>query len=146
MHFLVRTCVDQLAGDGGHTIDEEMDEVRLKGLHRVQTSDQSGNVVDALLEIRFRRIKMLPPIEKQSRYPELSLAVIHTHTRARERENPVNRKGIEWKLITDLSVASRREAIEKLNWYAMRWKIETLHKILKSGCKRRSHVCARRTR
>jgi hypothetical protein len=130
-HFLVRTCVDRLAGDGGNTIDQEMDEVRLKGLHRVQTSDQKGNVVDAVLEIRYRRIKVLPPIGKQSRYPALSLTVIH----ARERDEPVNRKRIEWKLITDLSVASRREAIEKLNWYAMRWKIETFHKILKSGCK-----------
>lgn len=129
-HFLVRTCVDRLAGDGGHTIAHEMDEVQLKGLHRVQTSDQKGNVVDVVLEIRYRRIKVLPPIGKQSRYPALSLTVIH----AREREVPVNRKPIEWKLITDLSVTSRREAIEKLDWYAMRWKIETFHKILKSGC------------
>ena len=28
----------------------------------------------------------------------------------------------------------RAEAIEKLDWYAMRWKIETFHKRLKSGC------------
>jgi hypothetical protein len=34
-----------------------------------------------------------------------------------------------------LPVRSRREAIEKLEWYAMRWKIEVFHKILKSGCK-----------
>lgn len=129
-HFLVRTCVDRLAGDGGHTIAQEMDEVKLKGLHRVRTSDSKGNVVDAVLEIRYRRIKVLPPIGKQSRYPALSLTVIH----ARERDAPVNRKPIEWKLITDLPVASRREAIEKLDWYAMRWKIETFHKILKSGC------------
>jgi hypothetical protein len=27
------------------------------------------------------------------------------------------------------------EAIEKLNWYAQGWKIETFHKILKSGCR-----------
>jgi hypothetical protein len=47
----------------------------------------------------------------------------------------VDRKRIEWKLITDFPVASRRDAIEKLNWYAMRWKIEIFHKILKSGCK-----------
>jgi hypothetical protein len=25
--------------------------------------------------------------------------------------------------------------VEKIRWYAMRWKIETFHKILKSGCK-----------
>jgi hypothetical protein len=28
-----------------------------------------------------------------------------------------------------------KEAIEKLKWYALRWKIEVFHKILKSGCK-----------
>ena len=27
------------------------------------------------------------------------------------------------------------EAVEKLHWYAMRWKIEMFHKVLKSGCK-----------
>jgi hypothetical protein len=37
--------------------------------------------------------------------------------------------------MTDLSIKSRADAIEKLDWYAMRWKIETFHKILKSGCK-----------
>jgi hypothetical protein len=42
---------------------------------------------------------------------------------------------VDWKLITDLPVTSRKEAIEKLKWYSMRWKIEVFHKILKSGCK-----------
>lgn len=54
---------------------------------------------------------------------------------AEERTTPRNRKKIEWKLITDLPVGSRAEAIEKLEWYALRWKIEVFHKILKSGCK-----------
>jgi hypothetical protein len=31
--------------------------------------------------------------------------------------------------------SSRSDAIEKLEWYALRWKIEVFHKILKSGCK-----------
>ncbi|MEY9202055.1 hypothetical protein ABIF05_001165 [Bradyrhizobium elkanii] len=35
-HFLVRTCVDRLAGDGNHTITDEMDEVAVKGLHRIK--------------------------------------------------------------------------------------------------------------
>lgn len=130
-HFLLRTCVDRLAGDGEHTIADEMDEVRVKGLHRIEVRDQKGNVSEAVLEIRYRRIRVLPPIGKQNRYPALSLTVIHAH----ERETPSGRKPIEWKLITDLAVASRQEAIEKLDWYAMRWKIETFHKILKSGCK-----------
>jgi hypothetical protein len=130
-HFLVRTCVDRLAGDGEHTIAEEMAQVKVKGLHRVELRDSKGRPDEALLEIRYRRITVLPPLYKQRRYPELRLTVIHAH----EPTMPAGRPPIEWKLITDLPVRSRADAVEKLDWYAMRWKIETFHKILKSGCK-----------
>jgi len=130
-HFLIRTCADRLAGDGEHTVADEMDDVRVKGLHRIEVHDRSGDVEEAVLEIRYRRIKVLPPIGKQKRYPPLTLTVIH----AEERGTPKNRDKIEWKLVTDLPVQSRNDAIEKINWYAMRWKIETFHKILKSGCR-----------
>jgi hypothetical protein len=130
-HFLVRTCVDRLAGDGDHTIADEMGEAAVKGLHRVEVRDDNGDPDEAVLEIRYRRIRVLPPIGKQKRYPALTLTVIH----AEERGTPKNRKKIDWKLITDLAVQSRKDAIEKLDWYALRWKIEVFHKILKSGCR-----------
>jgi hypothetical protein len=53
----------------------------------------------------------------------------------REQETPADRDRIDWKLITDLVVNSRRQAVEKVQWYALRWKIEVFHKILKSGCR-----------
>jgi hypothetical protein len=130
-HFLVRTCVDRLAGDGKHTIGTEMKEVRIQGLQRVQVRDEKGNLSKAVLEIKYRRIRVLPPIGKHKQYPELLLTIIH----AQERGTPQGRDKIDWKLITNLPVRSRQEAIEKLEWYSMRWKIETYHKILKSGCK-----------
>ena len=92
----------------------------------------------ATLELRYAPMTVLPPIGKQSRYPALQLTVLH----ARERDPPAGRARIEWKLITNMPVRSRAEAIEKLDWYAMRWKIETFHKILKSGCKaEESRLC-----
>ncbi|WLA39722.1 IS4 family transposase [Bradyrhizobium elkanii] len=130
-HFLVRTCVDRLAGDGGHTIATEMEETSVKGLHYIDVRNDKGETTKAELEIKFKRIAVLPPIGKQKRYPALDLTIIH----ATERGTPKGRKPIEWKLITDLAVRGRSEAIEKINWYAMRWKIEVFHKILKSGCK-----------
>jgi len=48
---------------------------------------------------------------------------------------PRGRDKIDWKLIFDLPVISRRDALEKIRWYSQRWKIETFHKILKSGCR-----------
>src|SRR6185369_1032714 len=74
---------------------------------------------------------VLPPIGKQNRFPDLHLTVIY----AQERDAPHGRDPIDWKLITDLPVCSPLQTIEKLDWYASRWKIETFHKILKSGCK-----------
>jgi hypothetical protein len=38
-------------------------------------------------------------------------------------------------LVTNLPVTTLAEAIEKLSWYARRWKIEVFHKVMKSGCK-----------
>lgn len=116
-HFLVRACVDQLADDGGHTIADEMDATRLKGLHRIEVRTDNGEITKVALEIRFKRILVQPPIGKQKRYPALDLTVIH----AMERGAPKGRKPIVSKLITDLPVRGRAEAIEKINWYAMRW-------------------------
>jgi Transposase DNA-binding len=130
-HFVVRSCVDRLAGNGGHTIAGEMGEVRVQGLHAVEVRDGKGRVGTATLELRYRRIRVLPPIGKQKRYPTLELTVIH----AWERNLPVDRPGIDWKLITDLPVTGCAEAVEKLRWYALRWKIEVFHKVLKSGCR-----------
>jgi hypothetical protein len=59
------------------------------------------------------------------------LTIIH----ATERGTPTDREPIEWKLVTNLPVTSKAEAIQMLEWYALRWKIEEFHKILKSGCR-----------
>lgn len=130
-HFLIRTCVDRLAADGGHSIATEMKEVKVAGLHRIEIRNGQREPVEVILELKYRKMTVLPPIGKQKRYPPLILKVIH----AEEKGSPKNREKIKWKLITDLAVRSRRDAIEKLQWYALRWKIEVFHKILKSGCK-----------
>ena len=82
-----------------------------------------------MVELCFKAIDVLPPIGKQKRYPPLRLTLIH----AQERTVPESRKPIDWRLITNLPVKTAADAVEKLDWYAIRWKIEVFHKILKSG-------------
>ncbi len=130
-HFLVRSCVDRLAGDGTYKLSDVMAEVKVQGRHQVVVRDGKGKLGHAELEISYRRFVIRPPVGKQKRYPALTLTVLH----ALEPEEPVDRPRIEWKLITDLPVHSHEAAVEKLQWYAMRWKIEVFHKILKSGCR-----------
>jgi hypothetical protein len=129
--FLLRTCVDRLAGEGRHTISAVMRGAKVKATYRVAVRDVKGTTTEATVEVRYKRLQIQPPIGKQKNYPPLTVTVIH----AQERTKPRGREKIDWKLITNLSVRSRKDALEKLSWYAMRWKIETFHKILKSGCK-----------
>lgn len=128
--FLVCTCVDRLAGDGTTTVVAEIEESDLRGLHSLQVRNRHGEVSTAVLQLRFRRMVVRPLIGKQNDYPELILTAIH----ATETNIPKDRERIEWKLLTNLWVRSCLDAIEKLEWYAQRWKVETFHTILKSGC------------
>jgi hypothetical protein len=129
--FLVRTCVDRLSGDGQHTIAAAMRRVKVKAIHKVEVRDAKGTVSQATVKVKYHRLRVYPPIGKQKKYPPLMLTVIY----AQEASKPRGRERIDWKLITNLPVRSRKDAVEKLAWYAMRWRIETFHKILKSGCR-----------
>jgi hypothetical protein len=104
---------------------------KVKAIHRVAVRDRKGNLSEATVQVRYQRLRIHPPIGKQKNYPSLTLTVIH----AQEEAAPPGRDKIDWKLITNLPVPSRSQALEKLSWYAMRWKIEMFHKILKSGCR-----------
>ena len=130
-HFVVRRCSDRFAGDGSGTVESIMAEEKVRGLHSVTVRDDKGKFGATQVELSFRRMTILPPIAKRKRYPALTLTVLH----AREPEEPVGRPRIDWKSITDLPVENHADAVEKLHWYAMRWKIEVFHKIMKSGCR-----------
>ena len=113
--FLLRTCVDRLAGDGEYTISAAMRGAKVKATYRVEVRDAKGVVTEAVVDVRYQRLRVQPPIGKQKQYPSLILTVIH----AQERDKPRGRERIDWKLITNLPVRSRRDALEKLPWYAM---------------------------
>ncbi|WP_287321209.1 hypothetical protein [Mesorhizobium sp.] len=65
----------------------------------------TDEVTKVHLDIRFKRIRVLPPIGKKKRYPALDLTVIH----AVEPNPPTGRKRIGWKLLTDLEVNNCEE-------------------------------------
>jgi hypothetical protein len=100
-------------------------------LYRVTVRNRQGEASEAILEIRYRHLLIRTARAKKKRYPEMTVTVIE----ARKRQMPTDREWIDWKLVTDLAVNSRRQAVEKVQWYALRWKIEVFHKILKSGCR-----------
>lgn len=130
-NFLVRSCVDRLAEDGGTTIAKVMAEVQPSGTHEVRFRDAQGKDHRAVLSVRHATMTVRPPIGKQRTYRHQDLQIIH----AEELDPPEGRPAVFWKLITNLPVETHADAINKLEWYALRWKIETFFRTLKTGCR-----------
>jgi len=78
------------------------------------------------LEIRYCPVQI--KASKRSRGPDLNLWLIQ----ARQVKGPG--QVIEWRLLTNLPVESLAAAVEKIQWYKVRWQIEEYHRVLKSGC------------
>lgn len=129
--FLVRSCVNRLAEDGGTTIAKVMAEVQASGTHEVRFRDAQGKEQCAVLSVRYATMTVCPPIGKQRKYRHQELQIIH----AEELNPPEDREPLLWKLITNLPVGCHAEAVNKLEWYALRWKIETFFRTLKTGCR-----------
>jgi len=130
-NFLVRSCVDRLAENRDTTIAQVMREVPSSGAHDIQFRDSTGREQTAQLSLKFASMTVLPPIGKQKRYKHQRLQIIH----AEELQPPAGREPIFWRLITNLDVACHEDAVNKLQWYARCWSIETYFKTLKSGCR-----------
>jgi len=83
----------------------------------------------ATLSVRFATMRLHPPQRKKN-LPIFTLWAIE----ACEQNPPRGVTPIHWRLLTTLPVSSAHQALEKIRWYSLRWQIEVMHKILKSGC------------
>ena len=83
----------------------------------------------AKLELRFGSFTMNPSRNnirnREEDLPNLPMYAIHVV----EKFPPSGTDPLEWMLLTNISVNNFDEAIEKVRWYCLRWKIETFHKI-----------------
>jgi len=134
--FLVRVQTNRLAeppqietafADRAHRVFDQLATTPWSGFHEVRVGGSDGET--AQVRIKFAAIETLPPVGKQKRYSPQTLTYIH----AFEEGAPENRERIDWRLVTNLAVDDIAGAAEKLGWYALRWKIEVFHKIMKSG-------------
>ena len=135
--FLVRVQTNRLAEppphavarNAAHRVFAQLALVPWLGRHRVAIG--GGEDETACLQVKFAAVGTLPPLGKQKRYSPQVLTYIH----ALEADPPPGREPIDWKLVTNLPVDDLAAAVEKLGWYALRWKAEVFHKVMKSGCR-----------
>ena len=84
----------------------------------------------AIVEVRYQAVELPAPSRKRELGPVKLWAVSVV-----EKEAPPGVEPVEWMLLTNLPVESPQAALEKIQWYCLRFQIEVYHRTLKSGCK-----------
>jgi len=103
-------------------------------VHVPRDSHTSRTARDAKVEIKFGKCKILKSTKLISR-KELPESIEIYVVSAEEKDPPRGQKKIFWQLVTNVPTESFEDAVERIQWYTQRWKVETFHRTLKSGCK-----------
>ncbi len=83
----------------------------------------------AQVSIRYVQVSFNPASHLKDKEP-MTVWAIHVC----ENNPPADEKPIEWFLLTTIDITSVDDAINCINWYCLRWRIEDWHRVLKSGC------------
>jgi hypothetical protein len=84
----------------------------------------------AVVEVRYAAIELAAPHRKT----ELGAVKVWAVS-VMEIQVPPGVEAVEWMLLTNLPVETPEAALEKVQWYCLRFQIEVYHRTLKSGCK-----------
>jgi hypothetical protein len=104
-----------------------------QGFREIDVPARNGQPArQAQVQIAFGPVRLLPPKQPRGEHRQEALAVWVVHVR--ELEPPPGTEPLEWILLTNVAVRNFADACERVDWYATRWVVEELHKVLKTGC------------
>jgi hypothetical protein len=129
--LLVRAMQNRALAEGQSHLWEQVqgqDVSAILEVHVPRRGSRASRV--ARLEVRFAEVSLKAPQRKKNLKEVRIWAVL-----AKEVQSPSEVEPIEWMLLSTCKVSTGEEAIERVNWYGLRWGIEVYHRTLKSGCK-----------
>lgn len=98
-----------------------------------RNSNEKKKEREVTLDIKYCPVQIKPPMRRGN---DKTLLPINLNAIfAQEPDVAEGENAIQWLLLTSLAVSNLEDAVEKINWYKQRWKIERFHFTLKSGCK-----------
>ena len=85
----------------------------------------------AQMEVRAARVTLRPPWRADRKLPVVTVNAVLV----REVNPPENDEPVEWLLLTSLPVDEIEPVRQVIQYYSVRWMIEVLFRVLKSGCR-----------
>jgi hypothetical protein len=103
-----------------------------QGSHLIEVQAKNGQKArNAEVSVGWQQVMLVPP--RQKRGEERGVPLKIWVVRVWETNPPKDAEPLEWILITNVPVRTLADALERIEWYRMRWIIEEYHKAQKTG-------------
>lgn len=130
VHYLIRSRGDRKAQGSDLTIRQEVTQRPVLGTYQVEVRDEKGKYVrTATLSVQTMRLTVNGRIAYKRHLIPTDITVIL----ATETEAPQGTEALDWLLVTSLEAISLEDALQAVAFYALRWRIELFHYVLKQG-------------
>lgn len=133
-HVLVRACRDRRLSGSQQSLYEYLSTQRCEGTYTVNVvaDPRCGRTArEAWLAVRRASVQIQRPNKVSAQdYPDK----VHLYAvEAREVNPPAGQEPIHWRLLTTHCVTSLEQALQVIEWYRWRWRIEQLFAALKQS-------------
>lgn len=132
-HVLVRVCRDRRLWGTEPSLYECLSQQPCEGTYSVQVlaDPRIGRVErEAWLAVRMTPVQIQRPKKVSKDYPDqVQLYAVE----AKEVNPPAGQEPIHWRLLTTHRVTRLEQALQVIEWYRWRWRIEQLFAILKQA-------------
>jgi len=139
VQYLCRVAHNRNVGESNESakLNDFVDGLPIAGkvnIHIPRDSRTKREARNSEFEIKHGKCKVKKPsnMKGNSDLPDfIELYVVS----AVEIDPPEGQEKISWQLVTNVPTECFEDAVTRIAWYTQRWKIETFHRTLKSGCK-----------
>ena len=84
-----------------------------------------------MVEVRAAQVTLRPPWRVDRQLPAVTVNVVLVQ----EAHPPLGEEPVEWLLLTSLPVNQLEQIRQVIQYYCVRWMVEVLFRVLKSGCR-----------
>lgn len=134
--YVVRAAQDRRLMVGGETLWQHLKQCAVAGNLNVEVAQKKKEPArTAQVVVRYGRVEVRPPQRLKKLRMEGWEPVWVWAVYVREDNPPPGVTPLEWMLLTNVEVGDFEAAVERIEWYVLRWLIEIYFKILKSGCR-----------